>query len=163
MAGTKTGLQGLAGTETPDVIPRAPPSSDPGHPEFKVQSVGSRFRFGGGLAVWRVPTPPYQNKRPNRETPTEPEPLFLVRGGWYPPQRHATRLTLLRSQAANAKSPARPEKVSTNEKPALTKRWSSTLSSKVNLPHAINVWASCGANLVTRWSRWPRMRRALPE
>ena len=28
-------------------------------------------------------------------------------------------------------------------------RWSTTLSSKVNLPHAINLRALCGANLVT--------------
>ena len=28
-------------------------------------------------------------------------------------------------------------------------RWSTTLSSKVNLPHAINFRASCGADLVT--------------
>jgi len=31
----------------------------------------------------------------------------------------------------------------------LSKRWSTTLSSKVNLPHAINFGALCDANLVT--------------
>ena len=30
-----------------------------------------------------------------------------------------------------------------------TTRWSTTLASKVNLPHAINFRALCGANLVT--------------
>ena len=33
--------------------------------------------------------------------------------------------------------------------PQLYTRWSTTLSSKVNLSHAINFWDLCGANLVT--------------
>jgi hypothetical protein len=32
---------------------------------------------------------------------------------------------------------------------SLPKRWSTTLSSKVKLPHVISFWALCGANLVT--------------
>ena len=39
-----------------------------------------------------------------------------------------------------------------------TTRWSTTISSKVNLHHAINFGALCGANLATRWSRSPPIR-----
>jgi len=36
----------------------------------------------------------------------------------------------------------------------LPTRWTTTLSSQVNLPHAINFRASCGANLVTSSSQF---------
>jgi len=42
------------------------------------------------------------------------------------------------------KSPKIPQKIQ-----AHSTRWSSTLSSKVNLPHVINARAKCGASLVT--------------
>jgi len=41
------------------------------------------------------------------------------------------------------------EKVPSLLPPYSTARWSTALSSKVNLPHAVNFKALCGANLVT--------------
>ena len=41
-----------------------------------------------------------------------------------------------------------------HEDATMSTRWSTTLSSKVNLPHAINFRALCGANLVTSRSKF---------
>ena len=84
-------------------------------------------------ALYLLPAPE------TRKTKTEPETVNPTSKHW---TRNADYLSL------TPKSARRNTKHETWKPAQPTARWSTTLPSKVNLPHAINFRAVCGANLL---------------